>query len=204
MDNQMTITIRRFEERDVDFVFKCKNDDSLNSMIVGSSKHFSYEDAVAWVHGCMLDNPNFIFWAVCTNDLEKRIVGWISLSQIDKDNRSACHHGIVIGDKDYRDGTAMFEAMLLSMSYAFNDLHLHRLYGSCLSEHKTSPHMLNSLGFKLEGTQKEAVFRNGRYYDVLDYAMLESEYTRLASTEAFEIDQLIMGFVDSLKAGKKK
>ena len=201
---EYSICFRDFEERDIDFVLKCKNDDSLNEMIVGTSRKFTFEDAKKWLEGCMGDHETYKFWAVCTNDIEKRIVGWISLSQIDKDNRSACHHGIVIGDKDYRDGTAMFEAMLLSMSYAFNDLHLHRLYGSCLSEHKTSPHMLNSLGFKLEGTQKEAVFRNGRYYDVLDYAMLESEYTRLASTEAFEIDQLIMGFVDSLKAGKKK
>lgn len=201
---EYSICLRDFEERDIDFVLKCKNDDSLNEMIVGISRKFTFDDAVSWVRGCLQDNSNFKFWAVCTNDIEKRIVGWISLSQIDKDNHCACHHGIVIGDKDYRDGTAMFEAMLLSMDYAFNILHLHRLYGSCLSEHKISPHMLNSLGFKLEGTHKDAVYRNSRYYDVLDYAMLDDEYIRLINTNCFEVNQLIMGFVNSLKASKRK
>jgi RimJ/RimL family protein N-acetyltransferase len=201
---EYSICFRDFEERDIDFVLKCKNDDSLNEMIVGTSRKFTFEDAKKWLEGCMGDHETYKFWAVCTNDIEKRIVGWISLSQIDRDNHCACHHGIVIGDKDYRDGTVMFEAMLLSMDYAFNILHLHRLYGSCLSEHKTSPHMLNSLGFNLEGTQKDAVYRNGRYYDVLDYAMLNEEYLRLDKNNVFEIDQLIMGFVNSLKTTKYK
>ena len=194
-----TIILRKFEERDVDFIYKCKNDENLNSMIVGSSRAFSYEDAVKWVRGCMQDNPSFIFWAVCTNDQEKRIIGWVSLSQIDQDNHSACHHGIVIGSKEYRDGTAMFEAMLLSMEYAFDTLMLHRLYGTCLSEHKVSPHMLNALGFKLEGTQKEAVYRNSRYYDVLEYAMLDNEYKDLKSRNVFDVNNLIMSFVSSVK-----
>lgn len=201
---EQTIILRKFEERDIDFIFRCKNDASLNSMIVRASNTFSYDDAVKWVHGCMQDNPNFIFWAVCTNDEEQRIVGWVSLSQIDHENRSACHHGIVIGDKYYREGTAMFEAMLLSMDYAFAHLQLHRLYGSCMAEHKVSPHMLNALGFTLEGKQRDAVYRNGRYYDILIYAMLSNEYTALKDKAAFDIDQLIVGFVSSIKESKKK
>ena len=197
-----TVCLRGFEERDIDFIYKCKNDEKLNSMIVGSSRVFSYEDATKWVHGCMQDSHSFKFWAVCTNDEEMRIVGWVSLSQIDQENHSACHHGIVIGDKDYRDGTAMFEAMLLSMEYAFCKLKLHRLYGSCLSEHKVSPHMLNSLGFTLEGTQRDAVYRNERYYDILDYAMLEDDYRSLIGSGAFDIEQLIMRFISSMKRSK--
>lgn len=197
-----SICLRDFEERDIDFVLKCKNDDSLNEMIVGTSRKFTYEDAKKWVEGCMGVHDTYKFWAVCTNDIEKRIVGWISLSQIDRDNHCACHHGIVIGDKDYRDGTAMFEAMLLSMDYAFSILHLHRLYGSCLSEHKTSPHMLNSLGFNFEGTQRDAVFRNERYYDVLNYGILESEYNNLKDNGVFKVDKLIMSFVANLRKSK--
>lgn len=200
---EFSICLRDLEERDVDFVLKCKNDDSLNEMIVGTPRKFTYEDAKKWVQGCMQDNPNFKFWAVCTNDDEKRIVGWISLSQIDQENHSACHHGIVIGDKEYRDGTAMFEAMLLSMKHAFEKLRIHRLYGSCLSEHKVSPHMLNALVFKLEGVQRDAIFRNDKYYDVLNYAMLEDEYNNLKHNGAFEVDKLIMSFVTSLKRAKK-
>ena len=61
---ERTVCFRDFEERDIDFIYKCKNDEKLNSMIVGQSKAFSYEDAVQWVHGCIGSHDIFKFWAV--------------------------------------------------------------------------------------------------------------------------------------------
>lgn len=197
-----TVLFRDFEERDIDFIYKCKNDEKLNKMIVGQYHPFTYEEAVKWVHGCMGEHETYKFWAVCTNDDEKRIIGWMSLSEIDKINKSICHHGIVIGDNAYRDGDAMFEAMLFSMSYAFDVYHTHRLYGSCLSVHKTSPHMMSALGFALEGIKREAEYKNGTYYDVLDYSLLEDEYRNLKAEGAYDTQSLIIKFVKSIKKGK--
>lgn len=196
---EYSICLRDFEERDIDFVLKCKNEDSLNEMIVGTSRKFTYEDAKKWVEGCMGNHETYKFWAVCTNDDEKRIIGWVSLSEIDLDNRSACHHGIVIGDKEYRDGTAMFEAMLLSMMYAFEKLKIHRLYGSCLSEHKVSPHMLNAFCFNQEGKRRDAEFKNGRYYDICDYALFDNEYFSNIEKGIYNINILVKNFIKSLK-----
>ena len=98
MDN--TVLFRDFEDRDIDFIYKCKNDEKLNSKIVGGFHPFTYEEAVKWVHGCMGEHETYRFWAVCTHDDEKRIVGWVSISQIDRKNHSACFHGIVIADED--------------------------------------------------------------------------------------------------------
>ena len=201
MDN-CSICLRDFEERDVDFIYKCKNDDSLNEMIVGQSPKFTNEDARKWVDGCIGEHETYKFWAICTNDRERKIIGWISLSNIDKMNNSICHHGIVIGDNSYKDGIAMFEAMLLSMNYAFNTLKTHRLYGYCLSEHKTSPHMLNALGFTLEGTRREAVFKNNRYYDILDFALLEEDYNSNIKNNLYKMNALIKKFVKSLKSNR--
>ena len=39
---------RDFEERDIDFIYHCKNDEKLNSMIVGQWYPFTYEEAVKW------------------------------------------------------------------------------------------------------------------------------------------------------------
>jgi len=200
MDN--TICFREFEERDVDFVYRCKNDEKLNNMIVGQFHPLTYEEAERWVHGCMGEHDAYKFWAICTNDDEKRIIGWVSLSQIDKENSSACHHGIVIGDNEYRDGTAMFEAMLFSMEYAFEHLGTNRLYGSCLSEHKISPHMLNALKFTLEGTLRQAIFKNDRYYDELLYGILKNEYFVYKESGAFDLTALIIAFMDSIKSKK--
>lgn len=198
---EKTVTIRRFEERDIDFIYKCKNDEKLNSMVVGNWKPLTYEEAAQWVRNCMKgDRPDLKFWAVATNDDEQRIVGWVCLSQIDKQNKSACHHGIVIGDNDYRDGTAMFEAMTFSLDYVFQNLGLHRVYGSCLSVHPTSPHMLNALGFCIEGIEKDSVYKKGRYYDISKYALLENDYKNYFREGRYEIKNLVKLFIKSLKS----
>ena len=81
---QPTVIFRDFEERDIDFIYKCKNDEKLNSLIVAQYHPFTYEEAVQWVHGCMGEHDTFKFWAIATNDDEKRIVGWVAVSHIDK------------------------------------------------------------------------------------------------------------------------
>lgn len=196
-----TIVLRKFEERDIDFIYRCKNDEKLNSMVVGNWKPLTYEESAQWVRNCMKgDRSDLKFWAVATNDDEQRIVGWVCLSQIDKQNESACHHGIVIGDNDYRDGTSMFEAMTFSLDYVFQNLGLHRVYGSCLSVHPISPHMLNALGFCLEGIEKDSVYKNGRYYDISKYALLENDYKNYFREGRYEIKNLVKLFIKSLKS----
>lgn len=171
-----TVDFREFEERDVDFVLLCKNDERLNSRTVGSYKPMTREEAVRWVHGCMGDHDTYKFWAVCTNDAERRIVGWVSLSQIDTVNKSACFHGILIGDPAYRDGTAWIESYLFIFNYAFEVLGLNRLTGSRMDNQNLTAMMSQAMHFTVEGVRREAVFRDGAYHDVLCTSILRREY----------------------------
>ena len=41
-----TVLFRDFEDRDIDFIYHCKNDEKLNEMIVGQYHPFTYEEAV--------------------------------------------------------------------------------------------------------------------------------------------------------------
>lgn len=96
-----SILFRDFEETDVDFIFKCKNDEALIKHIVGNFRRFTYEEAAKWVRRCMDEHETYKFWAIKTNDDDKRIIGWMSLSEIDRVNRSVCHHGLVLADNEY-------------------------------------------------------------------------------------------------------
>lgn len=186
-----TVAFRDLEERDVDFIYACKNDEKINSMIVKQSQSFSYEDAVKWVHGCMGEHKDFKFWAVCTNDEEQRIVGWISLSSIDENNNSACFHGIVIGDKDYHDGFAWIESYLFIMEYVFEKLNFNRLYGSSIIGNRSS----NNAGFVFlwtkEGIARQAIMRNNRFYDVKMSSILREEYLRYKSEGEYELKAIL-------------
>lgn len=171
-----TVLFREFEERDIDFIYRCKNDDKLNEMIVGQYHPFTYEEAEKWVRGCMGEHETYKFWAVCTNDDEKRIVGWTSLSKIDKDNKSAFFYSIVIGDPKYRKGFAWIEIQQFVIDYAFRQLDLNRLEYSCLLEHHSSMSIGPVMFFQQEGLFRQAVYKNNRYYDVAYFGLLKDEY----------------------------
>ncbi len=192
MDN--SVLFRDFEERDIDFIYKCKNDEKLNRMIVGEYHPFSYKEAVDWVHGCMGEHETYIFWAVCTNDDEKRIVGWVSLSKIDKVNRNACFHGIVIGDKDYHNGLAWVESYLFVYQYAFETLKLNRVYGESLIGHKQTDNIGWITFSQHEGIKREAVYRNGRYYDVALGALLSKDYFEHKNNGDYELKSILRRF----------
>lgn len=186
-----TVIFRDFEERDIDFVYKCKNDEKLNSLIVGEYHPFTYEEAAEWVHGCMGEHETFKFWAVCTNDEEKRIIGWAALSKIDKENRSAKFHSIVIGDQMYRFGQAYIETYLFVFKYVFEHLGLNRLYGSAIIEHKLSNTMAEVMFQKEEGVLRQAVFKNGCFHDEAVCAILKEEYFNHKQNGDFEMPSIL-------------
>lgn len=174
MDN--IVTFRDFEERDIDFIYKCKNDAKLNELTVGQYHPFSYKETENWVKGCMGEHNEYKFWAVCKNNESKDIIGWTSISKIDKANKKAFFHGIVIADPKYKIGIPWIEIQLFVMNYAFNILNLHRLEYSCLSDHKVSMAIGPVMFFAQEGLFKEAVFKNNRFYDLAYFGLLKDEY----------------------------
>lgn len=186
-----TVSFRDFQERDIDFIHQCKNDDKLNRMLVGQSHPFTREDAVKWVHGCMGEHKEFKFWAVCTNDEEQRIVGWISISNIDHLNSSACFHGIVIGDKNYNDGFAWIESYLFIMDFVFSVLGLNRLYGSSIIGNIDSNNAANVFLWTKEGIMRQAIYRNGRFYNVKMSSILREEYLSNLSNGEYELRPIL-------------
>lgn len=186
-----TVTFRDFEERDIDFIYKCKNDEKLNSMIVGQFHPFTYEEAVKWVHGCMGKHETFKFWAICTNDEEKRIIGWISIADIDNVNKKCSTHSIVISDPDYNDGLAWLESVLFMFEYAFEVLELNRVYGVSLMGHKMSNRMGPLMFMQTEGVLRQAYFKNGKFYDLHYSGILKDEYFAHKEAGDYEIMKLI-------------
>lgn len=198
-----TVLFRDFEDRDIDFIYKCKNDEKLNSKIVGSFHHFTYEEAVQWVHGCMGEHETYRFWAVCTNDDEKRIVGWVSLSQIDRKNHSACFHGIVIADEGYRDGVAWIESYLFIYEQAFEVMGINRLYGTCRVDNKLSMQMSPVMFSQKEGILREAIYDNGQYVDLYAAALLAKDYFFHKQNGDYEIPKIMRRLVSAKKQSRK-
>lgn len=200
---EQTVLFRDFEERDIDFIYRCKNDEKLNSLIVGPYHPFTYEEAVKWVHGCMGEHDTYKFWAVCTNDEEKRIVGWVSISQIDHTNKSACFYGIVIADEEYRDGTTWMDSCLFIFDYVFEKLKFNRLHGSNLEKQKASTCMGLALCEQVEGIARQAIFKNGEFNNVVYTSILRDEYIYHKQNGDYEYKKIIARLLKAKKELKK-
>jgi RimJ/RimL family protein N-acetyltransferase len=188
---ESTVLFRDFEERDIEFIYKWKNDEKLNHMIVGPFYPITHEEAQKWVEGCIGEHETYKFWAICTNDDEKRIIGWASIAKIDKVNMSASTHSMVIADSDYHDGLAWLEAHLLMFSYVFDVLKLNRLYGVSLVGHKDSNFMGNLLFMKTEGILRQAIFKNNRYYDLQYDGILKEEFFSHRNAGDYELKTIL-------------
>lgn len=68
------------------------------------------------------------------------------------------------------------EAARRMAGFAFDELRLHRLWSWCIAENAASAHVLEKLGMRLEGRQRENDYFQGRYWDTLLYGMLEEEW----------------------------
>lgn len=186
-----TVIFRDFQESDIDFIYRCKNDEELNSMVLGQYHPFTYEEASDWVHGCMGEHQTFKFWAICTNDEKQKIIGWTALSKIDRINQSVYTHSIVIGDRDFRDGFAWIESALFLLEYSFEQLGMNRVYGESLLGHKISNFVESLMFMTREGIFRQAVYKNGRFYDISYAAILKDEYFAHKTAGDYELPAVI-------------
>ena len=188
---ESTVFFRTFEEEDIDAIYRWKNDDELNKMTVGLNLKICKDDVAKWVRSKMPHNPYEVYWAICANDETKKIIGYAQLTEIHYINSSADFSGIVIGDRDYKDGLAWLEAYLFIMEYVFERLGLNRLYGSSILGHKDSNGIGGFLYWQKEGILRQAVFKNGRYYDLLLGSILKEEYFAHKNNGDYEIKSIL-------------
>ena len=188
---ESTVFFRAFEEEDIDAIYQWKNDDELHKMTVGLNRKICKDDVAKWVKSKMPHNPYEVYWAICANDETKKIIGYAQLTEIHYINSSADFSGIVIGDRDYKDGLAWLEAYLFIMEYVFERLGLNRLYGSSILGHKDSNGIGGFLYWQKEGILRQAVFKNGRYYDLLLGSILKEEYFAHKNNGDYEIKSIL-------------
>jgi RimJ/RimL family protein N-acetyltransferase len=87
-----------------------------------------------------------------------------------------CSIGLTIGEKQYWGQGYGREAMDVLLRYSFDSLGMHRVTADGFEYNKAWCHLVEGMGFRAEGVDREYLFRDGRFYDRVRYAMLAHEY----------------------------
>lgn len=187
---ERTVYFRSFEEDDATLIYQWLNDDDLKALSIGLNRRLCKDEALDWVKARMCHNPYQVWWAICAKDTNE-MIGYVSLTDIHYINSSANFSGIMIGDKNYQDGFAWIETYLFVYEYAFERLGLNRVYGDAIAEHTTSQMMRKLMFETIEGIQRQAAFKNGRYYDVSMASLLRSEYMEHKEKGDYEMSAIL-------------
>jgi RimJ/RimL family protein N-acetyltransferase len=109
------------------------------------------------------------------------LVGVFRIDKIDYLNQNA-QVGLDIHPNFQRQGYAR-EAYNTLLAVLFNDWNLSRVSLETLASNSPARSLYQSLGMKEEGVGRQAVFRNGRFEDVVYYGFLRSEWLDLKIQE---------------------
>jgi len=130
---------------------------------------YTKETALSYIKSVQ-NNPSCRVFAVCENQSDKHI-GNISLQAISLKNKNA-EFAILMGEKSFWGRGFSKEASELLFTYGFNELKLHRIYCGTSQANTAMQRLALSLGMEFEGRRKEAMFKDGKFWDILEYGIV--------------------------------
>ena len=128
-----------------------------------------------WFNKISNSRSNYRF--VAREKKTMKLVGVFRLDNLDHVNQSA-QVGLDV-HPDFQSmgfGTHIYRYFF---NLLFHDWNFHRLYLETLSNNNRARNLYEKLGMNFEGTLREAIFRNGKYIDVVVYSILRSEWNNL-------------------------
>jgi RimJ/RimL family protein N-acetyltransferase len=102
-------------------------------------------------------------------------IGNTGLHQIDMVTREA-EFGIFIGEKGYWNQGYGRQAAHLTVKYGFESLNLNRIFLHVVAENLRAVKAYAASGFVKEGQLRQALFKNGKYNDIIVMSVLHSEW----------------------------
>lgn len=199
INKDFSIYLRAFETDDYRIINKWRNDLEMQRLTCGPIRYVSSEMEKVWVQTKMMNNTAEIYLAICSKETNV-MIGYTSLVQINYINRSAKIGGMVIGDNNYRDGQALIEANYMILDYAFSELNMHRVYTEYLPEHIMTKYLCESLFYNVEGVSRDAVYKLGRFHDVINIAILKEEFDTHLKNGEYAVNSISKRLIKNIKS----
>lgn len=194
MFKSKNIGLRPIEQRDITVLTELANDTLIATMVVGWSNPVSEVQQAQWIASQHTSTTTVRL--VVVDLATDEAIGVTGLWDIDWHNQSAMTATKLLPSKVKKGfGT---ESIMLTMAWAFYNVGLRRLYGSILDFNGPSmAAYVKKCGWRIEGCNKEAIFRKGRWCDLYQVAILKTDFDKLHNIIEF-IDGVYPGDVQDI------
>ncbi len=133
----------------------------------GLTYHITVEQHDSWLK----KNPNYLMWTINYKEVH---VGNISL-QINNRHHSA-NLQIYIGDNRFRGKRIGYHTMLLLLNELFTKSEINRIELCTLTDNKIAIALYKKIGFTFEGTHRQVIFKNNKYFDQYYWSILAEDW----------------------------
>ena len=167
------IVLRRHVPANLDAVISWYRDPELAHLSRYQTQPMD-RDGIEHLFRTRLLDPEAFAYAIHMRPTD-RLVGLATFSNLDPDNGSALFH-ITIGERDAWGRGMGSEATALMVGHAFEVLGLHRVGLSVFAFNLRAIRAYERVGFRPEGRLREAIWRDGRFWDEIQMGLLADEW----------------------------
>jgi len=173
------VRLRELRLEDATVYARWFNDFEITRNLV-SPRPYSVAEEEAWIRH-EAESGNYTFAIEAIDGPEPLLIGNCAIHKPDWRSRQA-EVGIVVGEHDYLGRGYGTAALQLLLEYGFGELNLHRIHLNVYAFNARAIRSYEKVGFTLEGTEREALFRDGQYHDVWIMSILLPEWQAIVAT----------------------
>jgi RimJ/RimL family protein N-acetyltransferase len=165
------LLLRPFGVEDASFVAATLADVRVTQTLLDYPESITVATATDWIHTTLQHltvGDAYIFAMVRQADEE--VLGCIDIELQAGHRRADMAYWL---HPNYWGHGYTTEAAHAILHFAFNTLHLHRVYAQCLAHNRASERVMIHVGMTHEATFHEAVHKDGQYYDMLVYGLVK-------------------------------
>lgn len=158
--------LRKLELKDAESMLEWMHSKNVVEMLAQNFENKTIEDCRQFIKNANEDESIFLHRAIC-NDTDEYL-GTVSLKHINMHDKNA-EYAISMREKAMGTGASMYGTKEI-LKYAFDELHLEKVYLNVISENVRAKKFYAKAGFKYEGTAKKHIMIQGKLRDLEWYA----------------------------------
>lgn len=175
------LSLRPIELNDDIVLQQLINNPYVSENVVGWTFPVSLFSQKNWIQS---NNNNLSYRLVVVDNQTNEAIGITGLWDIDWHNQSALSAIKLL--PSYKGKGLGTEILMLTMAWAFYNVGLRRLHSTILDFNGPSLGLyIKKCGWRVEGRQREAIFRKGEWHDLYSVAILKREFDALPKASEF-------------------
>lgn len=176
------VTLRAVEPGDLERVYEWMNDRDVTRFIMARYP-MSRSDEEKWLAESSGKNGFARDVRLAIEAEDGTHIGTIGLHAVAPEDRSA-ELGIMIGDKSLWSNGYGTDAIQTLVRFVFEQMNLHRVSLGVIEYNERGFACYEKCGFVEEGRSRDALYRDGRYWDIIRMGILRSEFDALQGESA--------------------